>query len=47
MPGDKTTERMQGKMTRNLMISEPRAESVLVGITGRNDYLVTRYKIIF
>jgi hypothetical protein len=30
MPGDKTAERIQGKMTRNLMISEPRAESVLV-----------------
>jgi hypothetical protein len=32
MPGDKTAERIQGKTTRNLMISEPRAEGVRVGI---------------
>ena len=32
MPDDKTTERIQGKMTRNLMILEPRADDVGVGV---------------
>jgi hypothetical protein len=32
MPGDKTTERIQAKMTRNLMTPEPRAEGVGVGV---------------
>ena len=32
MPGDKTTERIQRKMTRNLMIIEPRADGVGVGV---------------
>ena len=32
MPCDKTTEPLQGKMTRNLMILEPRADGVGVGV---------------